>query len=132
MDSDAKTIAEVLDTLDRLNMLLAEKNEAIVDEFASEPDVVLIGSSAGEIARGPAALAVFFNQIRRLPSQLRWEWLARHVTAVGDVAWLFADGEVVIRNHDGEIRAPYRLTGVLQRREGRWRWRLFHGSEPAE
>ena len=49
----------------------------------------------------------------------------------GDVAWLFASGEVVVTDHGADTRVPYRLTGVLERRNGAWKWRQFHGSEPA-
>jgi ketosteroid isomerase-like protein len=31
-----------------------------------------------------------------------------------------------------EQTLPYRLTVVCQRRDGRWRIVLFHGSEPAD
>jgi ketosteroid isomerase-like protein len=54
----------------------------------------------------------------------------RDVSSVGDVAWLYAEGHVVISGDDSEQRSPYRLTGVLERMAGTWRWRLFHGSEP--
>ena len=52
------------------------------------------------------------------------------MSSVGDVAWLYAEGHVVISRDASEHRSPYRLTGVLERRAGTWRWRLFHGSEP--
>ena len=47
--------------------------------------------------------------------------------SVGDVAWLWLDGGLVL---DGRSHRPYRITGVLERRQGRWIWSLFHGSEP--
>ncbi|ANY82824.1 hypothetical protein BB934_31810 (plasmid) [Microvirga ossetica] len=43
---------------------------------------------------------------------------------------LFARGDVNI--YRGEVLAVFRarLTAVLERMAGTWRWRLFHGSEP--
>jgi uncharacterized membrane protein/ketosteroid isomerase-like protein len=131
ISNDPRTREEVSAALDRLNQLLSARNTSIVDEFASTPDVILLGSEAGEVAIGRDQLAAFFDRLFALPVQLSWEWKERRISSEGDVAWVFADGSVVLTSPSGEMRAPYRMTGVLQRTAGQWRWRQFHGSEPA-
>jgi ketosteroid isomerase-like protein len=62
------------------------------------------------------------------PTSVSWEWDVVNVAGAGDVAWLTAEAALVL---DGESARPYRITGVLERRAGRWLWALFHGSEPS-
>jgi len=53
------------------------------------------------------------------------------VSVAGDLAWIFAEGNALLGQDDGERAFPYRLSSVLRFRDGTWRWQLFHGSEPA-
>jgi hypothetical protein len=49
----------------------------------------------------------------------------------GDVAWVNAVGTLRVESPGQEQRiAPYRITAVLVRRDGAWRWHTFSGSEP--
>jgi ketosteroid isomerase-like protein len=123
--------SEVLEAMDRLGARLWSRDLAIMDEFVDDVDVLLVGSEDGEIARGRAAIEALMRGLFDLPMRLTWDWRRRTVSHIGDIAWVFADCEVVLTFADGEKRKPYRMTGVLQRLAGRWRWRQFHGSEPA-
>lgn len=104
---------------------------AIVNEFALESDVLLLGSEADELVIGREQLEAFFQKVIALPATISWDWKQTRVSSFNDVAWVFASGDVVVKSEKGEQRTPYRLTGVLQRRDGTWKWRQFHGSEPA-
>ncbi len=128
-DADYRQIRQALE---RLSTLLQTKDPAILAEFTGHDDVVLIGSEAGEIIEGTEAFVDFFRRLLALPVRLAWEWKTVRISREGEIAWVFANGEVVIRNGEGEKRAPYRMTGVLKQHDGQWRWRLFHGSEPAK
>ena len=123
--------AAVLAGLDRLGSLLSAKDIAFVDEFAASADVRLIGSEAGEIAEGRVAIEALVRKLYALPVSLGWEWARRSASVAGTVAWVFAEGDVVIGRTGTVERVPYRMTGVLELDGGRWRWRQFHGSEPA-
>lgn len=125
------TDRDVSEALVRLNRFLSTRDRAIIDEFAPTSDVVLLGSAAGELAIGYDQLGPFFDRLFALPAQLSWDWTQTRIASAGDVAWVFSEGDVVISAHGVDSRAPYRMTGVLERRAGRWRWRQFHGSEPA-
>jgi ketosteroid isomerase-like protein len=121
---------QVLQALERFESLVAARDPALLSEFAQEADVRLVGSEASEVATGLTEVEALVRRFLGLPVQIRWEWRSRDVSVVGDVAWLFAQGEAVLSGEGTEQRVPYRMTGVLERRGDTWRWRHFHGSEP--
>jgi ketosteroid isomerase-like protein len=118
-------------TLIRLNNLLASRDMAVVDEFVDSPDTLLVGSHAAEQARGRAGVEAHFRRHFERPETITFAWREVDVAVRGAVAWLHAEGEVVLHGDDGDRREPYRLSGVLEQRGGKWLWRLFHGSQPA-
>lgn len=124
------THREIREKLDRLNALLATKDSAILAEFTASPDMILIGSEAGEVVEGGQAFEDFIDRLFALPLTIRWDWRTVRIAQERDIAWVFANGDVVVSDVSGEKRSAYRMTGVLQRHDGRWVWRLFHGSEP--
>jgi ketosteroid isomerase-like protein len=115
----------------RLNELLGRRDIAIVDEFVPADDALLIGAEAGDVARGPAEIEAFVKRLFAQPETISWAWRRVEVSVLGEAAWVFAEGEVVRRGDDSDRRQPYRLTGLLEPRGGRWLWRTFHGSQPA-
>ncbi|HEV2532370.1 nuclear transport factor 2 family protein [Phenylobacterium sp.] len=118
-------------TLIRLNQLLADRDPAIVDEFVDSPDTLLVGSLANDRARGRAELEAHFRGYFERPDTLSFAWREVDVAVRGAVAWLHAEGEVIVHGEGGDKRGPYRLTAVLELHAGKWLWRLFHGSQPA-
>lgn len=123
---------EVIAALHRFGSLLAAHDAAIIHEFATEADVLLVGSEADEVAAGPDQIAQFFQALLAQPVTITFEWRETRAVVAGDQAWLFAAGDAVLRTDDGERRSPYRLTGVFQRRGDKWLWIHFHGSEPTQ
>jgi uncharacterized protein (TIGR02246 family) len=127
--ADALTREEVLLALGELRAAVTERRlEGVLALFAPDADVTLLGSSAGEIARGPLGIRAFLEWLFAGPLTISWEWDDVSVSAHGDVAWLWLEGGLVL---DGRSDRPYRISGVLERRQGRWLWTLFHGSEPS-
>jgi len=99
--------------------------------FTGDPDCALYGSEEGEQAIGPEALRAFFASLYARPYRVLLVLPERRISALGNVAWIAGEGTYRLSDgDDGEH--PYRLTGVLERREGRWLWQLFSGSEPAK
>lgn len=115
----------------RLNGLLARRDMAIVDEFATAEDALLIGSEPGERVRGRAEIWAFFQQLFARPETLAFTWRQVDVGVRGDAAWVHAEGHLIRKGEAGEQRLPYRLAGVLEPHGGSWKWRLFQGSQPA-
>ncbi len=99
-----------------------------VAAFTGDEDAMLIGSEPGEIAIGPEALRTFFAELYAKPYRVIFTLPERRVSAMGNVAWL--TGEGTYRMSTGGEEKPYRLTAVLERRQDRWLWQLFSGSEP--
>jgi ketosteroid isomerase-like protein len=114
----------------RLNGFLARRDMALLDEFAKGDDTLLVGSAPGETARGRAELQAHFAGIFARPETLSFSWRRVEVSVHGRVAFLYAEGDVVIHGDAGDRREPYRLSGVLELHGGRWLWRQFHGSQP--
>lgn len=126
--ADVRT--EILETLDRFGRLVEQRGLQVLDEFAVTDATLLVGSDAGEVARGPTELAAFFRRIFDRVETFGWQWERIDVHGVGLVAWLYAEGHVVVRGST-EVRLPYRLTAVFERIGDTWKWRHFHGAEPA-
>ena len=120
----------VLDTLDRFGSLVAARDPSLLALFAQDADTRLAGSESSELACGPAEIRQRLGAVFALPGEVAFDWRNRQATLTGDIAWIFADGELVLRDVSREQRGPYRLTVVLERRDGAWLWRHFHGSEP--
>jgi ketosteroid isomerase-like protein len=129
MQSDAQTREEILLALGEFRAAVSQRRlEGVLALFAPDADATLIGSSLGEVARGPLELRRFLEKLFAHPQTVGWEWDDVSVSSAGDVAWLWLEGALVL---DGRSDRAYRISGVLERRQGRWLWSLFHGSEPS-
>lgn len=128
MLADAETREEVLLALGEFRAAVSERRlEGALSLFAPDADATILGSSIGEIARGPIEMRPFLEQLFAGPQAIAWEWDDVSISARDDVAWLWLEGALVL---DGRSDRAYRISGVLERRAGRWLWSLFHGSEP--
>ena len=123
---------EVLSKLSALDACVRSADLAgTVALFVPDAEALVLGSERGELARGTAAIAELFTSLFALPIRLGWVWDQPYVAAFGDVAWLCVQGMVCVRHGAEDTQRPYRITGVLVRDDGEWRWAQFHGSEPA-
>jgi ketosteroid isomerase-like protein len=128
MQADAQTREEILLMLGEFRAAVSQRRlEGVLSLFAPDADATLIGSATGEIARGPIELRSYLERTFRSPQTISWEWDDVSISCSGDVAWLWLEGALAL---DGRSERPYRISGVLERRQGRWIWMLFHGSEP--
>jgi uncharacterized protein (TIGR02246 family) len=124
--------AGVIAALEALDAAFEERDLPAILDLCSE-DVVFIGSGAGEEAVGRDRLVDMFSAIAPQADGVEFSvgWESVHADVVGDVAILVAwgIGRLVSPRRTAEMR--YRLTGLLLRQDGRWLWRIHHGSEPA-
>ncbi len=126
-------VNDVVEAFDGLIDALTRRRDAdaAVALYATDDDVAFWGSTVDEIAFGPDAVAGVLREIARSPTGLTSTWEPHRVHVEGDVAWVNAVGEIRVENPGQEPRiAPYRITAVLVRRDGGWRWHTFSGSEP--
>lgn len=122
----------ILKSLDQIGSAVFERrlSDALA-LFVPGPDTLIVGAEASEVARGDEGVQAFFEQIFARPLQYSFRWNERSVAVYGDVASLFANGVIVSTSEAGLHEHPYRVTGVLLRRESKWLWAQYHGSEPA-
>jgi ketosteroid isomerase-like protein len=123
-----REIDEIDATLRRLGRMLFDRDPAMADEFAE--DALLVGSEPGERADGRGAIRELFKTLHALPARLIWDWRTVDIKVDGDIGWVFAEGDIVLSGAASRTARPYRMSGVLGWDGNRWRWRLFHGSEP--
>jgi len=95
--------------------------------FTPEGDASLYGSEVSEIVIGHAALRRFFGEVYARPHGPRFKLRDRRVSMREGVAWFTAEAQVAFGDR---TITPYRVTGILEKREGRWFWAFFSGSEP--
>jgi RimJ/RimL family protein N-acetyltransferase/ketosteroid isomerase-like protein len=107
-------------------VLGAHDADAALALFAPDGDIVMWGSEEAERAVGPAAVGELLRGIAASPATLAFRWRERRVHVEGHAAWINAAGAVDV---DGRASA-YRVTAVLVRRAGAWRWHTHSGSEP--
>ena len=105
--------------------------EAILDLCTG--DVVFIGSGEGEEAVGRDGVARMLKRIAPKAEATEFDlaWESVGVEVLGNVALVVAWGSASLVNERRTATTRYRLTGMLVREEGRWLWRVHHGSEPA-
>jgi len=130
MKSGKDIRSQVREVLDRFNVLVSTKNPQVLAEFAPGDEILLIGSDAGEVARGRQEVQAFFDRIFTRELSFSWEWDRLDVSQSGELAWFFAEGHVVLTTAQEQRKAPYRISGVLERHGERWLWRQYNGSEP--
>jgi len=125
-DDDERAIFAAVDRF--MESVAAKRLDETLAAFSGDPDCALIGSEVGEEAFGPAALKNFFIGMFARPSIFSVTWRSRRASMNGDTAWFSA--EVDAHMSTSVRRGPYRITGVLVRRDGQWLWQLYHGGEP--
>lgn len=130
MKSDEELKTQIHKALERFNQLVSTKNLEVVEDFAPGDEALLIGSEQGEIAAGRQEIEAFFQRVFARPSTFSWEWQRIDAWYAENLAWFFADGQVILSGEKEIRRTAYRITGVLENRDGRWLWRLYHGAEP--
>jgi ketosteroid isomerase-like protein len=126
MEADERIAREALE---RLNKLASARDLAFVAEFHPSASI-LAGSEEGEVASTESEMRDLLASIYALPVRISWQWEKVIANVIGDTAFVFAEGRLVMSGDSGVERKPYRMSGALQRSSDRWRWRLFHGSEP--
>jgi uncharacterized protein (TIGR02246 family) len=124
---------DVLAVFDALFEALTVRRDAAAGTalFADDADIRMWGSEEPERALGRAAVAELHRALAESPATLTFELTERWVHVEGDVAWVSAAGPVRIeRPGEAPATTSYRLTAILVRRDGAWRWHTFHGTEP--
>ena len=127
MYADRATEAEIFAAVDAFFEHLANGRAEAADCFLEDEDSALHGSEVGESLFGRENIRAFLATLFAKAGSARFTFGERRASISGDIAWFVADAQVAV---GAAVVAPYRVSGILERRDGRWRWRLFNGSEP--
>lgn len=131
MKADARTEADVQAALKRMMDAYASRDlSGVLDCFASDADVVLIGTGADEKCVGPEQIR---RQVERDWTQsesaaMAFSWTS--ISAAGATAWAAVDGSFRFRAGGQEGALPARGTFVLEKRDGKWLIVHMHVSTP--
>lgn len=131
MKGAPRILDTILATLDAYSDACSRQDvEAALTVFATDDEVFLMGSEGGETARGPEEIRRFHERVLARPGSYAWTWDWRMVSVRGSVAWIAAAGQAWSGLGEERTSVPYRVTVVLEEKDGRWLWLQFHGSEP--
>lgn len=131
MKADASTEIAVMKILEDLSNSFASRHlQRSLDLCATDADVILLGSEAGEKAIGRNELKNFLKRLFSRPMSYSLEWNWHSVSVESSVAWIVAEGLVHVRIANKHLSTPYHLTMVLVKRGGKWLIMHWHGSEP--
>ena len=98
--------------------------EALMDLWTE--DAVFAGASEEELKVGPA-IREWFGTVLATDHTVEMTWEQPILRVEGDVAWFMVEAAVTI---DGTKPRPYRISGVLRRTSGVWRFEMWNGAEP--
>lgn len=128
LKADSRTEGELLSILRRFSEAFESHDEqGILELFASDPDLVFLGSSEGPVV-GPLRLRALLERIF-LHSSASWDFKVCSVSMAGSAAWLTADAWMRANVRGVEINRPYRITAVFEKRRDKWLMMQYHGSE---
>jgi uncharacterized protein (TIGR02246 family) len=132
MKADPRTEAAVISVVSQFVEAFSTHDiNSGLELFASDPDVVFIGTGGDEKCVGlteiKAELERAFKQSEQSLIKIGWY----SVSSAGSVAWGVADAVIQAKVSGQEISFPVRLTTVLEQRSGRWLIVQSHASMPA-
>ena len=129
--SNDKVHKEISKTLDAWNSACKNGNLDLAMSMFDESDgIMVIGSAKGEINKGKEEIRKWAGQIFSFAG-FSWEMSRIDIDSNGKTAWVFMDGKMIVDFHKGGQKiTPYRFTGIMVKKKGIWKWRLFDGSVP--
>ena len=131
MKADAKTEAEVMSVLETWATAYAKRDvNAVMSLFATDSDMVFIGTGADERRLGPAEVKLQVERDFDQSESMTVDWKWRSISVYGDIAAMATECVVNAVVGGQQLTFPLRITGVLQKRNGRWLWVQWHSSAP--
>ena len=129
--SSDKVKSEITRALEIWNNAAKTANlELALTLFDDSPDIMLVGSANGEVSKGKDQAKVWLSQIFGFAG-FSWEMNRVDIDSNGKTAWIFMEGKMIVKFHAGGTKiTPYRFTGIMVKKKGVWKWRLFDGSVP--
>lgn len=132
MKADSKTEAEVMAFMNRFARAYKERKiDELMDLFAPDPDVVLIGTGVDGILVGKEEIRARAERDWAQSEASSFEYGWTSVSKTGSTALVAADVTARAKIAGQEKVFPWRLTAALDNRAGKWLVCQFHLSAPA-
>ena len=98
--------------------------------FDDSENIMLIGSDKGEVNKGKNQVRDWLTKIFGF-ANFSWQMDSINIDSNDNTAWVFVEGKMIVEFKQGGNKVtPYRFTGILVKKKGEWKWRLFDGSIP--
>lgn len=132
MKADLQTTAEVEAIITKLTAAYKARNlKDVMECFAPDPDVVLIGTAADEKRIGPEQIRAQVERDWTQTESIEMAFTWKSISAAGPIAWATFDGTFKIRADGQDMTLPARVSFVLDKRNGKWLIVQSHFSTPA-
>lgn len=106
--------------------------DQVMAMFDNSTGIMVVGSADGEISKGKDEVRSWLGEIFGFGG-FSWEMNRLDIDSNGNTAWVFMDGKMIVAFHKGGTKvAPYRFTGIMVKKKGAWKWKLFDGSVPQQ
>jgi ketosteroid isomerase-like protein len=125
-------VSEPLDAVRELSDAFAARDlGAALACFAPGDDIGYAGSERAETAAGRDGLTALLGKVFLRDEAYSWAVTSSTVHRYGAQAYVFAEADGQVRTDAGETDSfAYRVSGMVELADGRWRWRHCQGGEP--
>jgi len=125
-------MTEPLDAVRDLSDAFAARDlDAAIACFVPGDDIGYAGSERDETATGRDALTGLLGRVFLRDEAYAWTVTGATVHRYGAHAYVLAEADGLVRADSGASdEFPYRVSGVVELVDGRWRWRHCQGAEP--
>jgi ketosteroid isomerase-like protein len=131
--SSEKFKIEITKALEEWNNAAKTANlDQFMTLFDNSENIMLVGSANGEISKGKDEIKAWLGQLYGFAG-FSWEMNRIDIDSNGKTAWVFVDGKMIVDfKKGGQKVTPYRFTGIMVKKKGVWKWRIFDGSVPQQ
>jgi ketosteroid isomerase-like protein len=131
--SSERVKSEITEALNTWNAACKSANiDLVMSMLDNTEGLMVVGSAGGEINKGYDESKAWVSQIFGFAG-FSWEMNRIDIDSNGKTAWVFVDGKMIVEFHKGGKKVtPYRFTGIMVKKNGVWKWRLFDGSVPQQ
>lgn len=128
---DTEITTQVKALLDQHNKAFNEQDlKGVMEVYASDPDIVLMGSGPGEAYVGKegieGAYNGFFTRFKARDLKFRNDWIT--INSRGDVAWFAVTTHMEFKASKKSAEKIFNFTGTLEKEAGKWRIVAMHFS----
>ncbi len=132
MKADSKTQSEVSAVLKQMFDAYKRRDlSGMLAVMAPDPDVVVIGSGEDEQNIGPGEFGKSAKRDWAQSESASVNFKEPKVSMAGSVSWFAVDVTFQFTIQGKESKLPGRMTGVLEKRTGKWLLMQLHFSTPS-